>query len=289
MVERIEREVSDVMGERRSNGEGGGRKDGNLEDRIKTLEEKFKAGGRDSEKEDREVHERIDKLEAELVRNRSERQDTEWNNKEEKVIQDAKESEKEMEKKLEGAMEQMKILNLDFGRECVDRKMLVKVAISKIKENVVGTDREELDRIMRVARVEILGKCTSPKETAKGMINTVPVLITCGCRNMKDRLEVLVRKAGMNTSFQWPKECMEFVDKIREKVDEMGYGRKDFYTKVRPILIEGRVFIRADTKKKEGGKFEGLAYWRVPPRDKEYWKRVIKLSEPDWLAGKESG
>jgi hypothetical protein len=283
MVERIEREVSDVMGERRSNGEGGGRKDGNLEDRIKTLEEKFKAGGRDSEKEDREVHERIDKLEAELVRNRSERQDTEWNNKEEKVIQDAKESEKEMEKKLEGAMEQMKILNLDFGRECVDRKMLVKVAISKIKENVVGTDREELDRIMRVARVEILGKCTSPKETAKGMINTVPVLITCGCRNMKDRLEVLVRKAGMNTSFQWPKECMEFVDKVREKVETMGFGKEEFYTRVRPAVAHERVLLRVDTKKKEGGKFKGLAYWRAPPKDKEHWKRIIGMVEPEWM------
>ncbi len=123
----------------------------------------------------------------------------------------------------------------------------------------------------------------------KGRIHTVPVLITCGCRNMKDRLEVLVRKTRLSTLFQWPKECMEFVDKIREKVDAMGYGRKDFYTKVRPILLEARVFLRADPKKKEGGKFEGLAYWRVPPTDKEYWKRIIKLSEPEWLAGKRSG
>ncbi len=197
--------------------------------------------------------------------------------------------EKEMERKLEGAMEQMKILNLDFGRECLDRKRLVKVAISKIEENVLDRDREEVERILRGARVDILGKSTSPKETDKGRIHTVPVLITCGCRSMKDRLEVLVRKVGLRTSFQWPKECMEFVGKIREKVDMMGYGRQDFYTKVRPILIEGRVFLRADTKKKEGGNFEGLAYWRVPPRDKEYWKRIIKLSEPEWLAGKQSG
>jgi hypothetical protein len=183
----------------------------------------------------------------------------------------------------------MKILNLDFRRECEDRKMLVKIAISKVKDKCVGTDREEVGRIMRGARVDILGKCTSPKETGKGRIHTVPVLITCGCRNMKDRLEVLVRKAGMSKLFQCPKECMEFVDKIRKNVDTMGYGRKDFYMKVRPILIEGRVFLRADTKKKEGGKFEGLAYWRVPPVVKEYWKRIIKLSEPEWLASKQNG
>jgi hypothetical protein len=291
LVERMEREVGKVTGEVRSNGGGDSMKEvnGNLEDRIRVLEEKLKDGGSEVKKGDREVQVRIDKLELELKKDRVEREDTEWNNKEEKVIQDAKESEKEMEKKLEGAMEQMKILNLDFGKECADRKVLVKEAISKMKEKVMDNDREEFERIMRGARVEVLGKCTSPKEIGKGRIHTVPVLITCGCRNMKDRLEVLVRKAGLSTTIQWPKECMEFVDKIREKVDTMGYGRKDFYTKVRPTLIEGRVFLRADTKKKEGGKFERLAYWRVPPSDKDYWKRIVKLTEPEWMAGKQSG
>ncbi len=33
-----------------------------------------------------------------------------------------KDSEKDMEKKLEGAMELVKILNLDFGKECSERK-----------------------------------------------------------------------------------------------------------------------------------------------------------------------
>jgi hypothetical protein len=270
MVERLEREVSRMTGEGRSDGEGGIRKkvNENLDDRIRAIEEKSEAGWKDMENGDRDTQVRMDKLESELVRERTERQDVEWNNKEEKVIQDAKESEKEMEKKLEGAMAQIKILNMDFGRECEDRKMLVKVAISKMKENVLDIDREEVERIMKGASGDILGKCTSSKETGNGKIHSVPVLITCGCRSMKDRLEVLIRKAGLSTSFQWPTECMEFVYKIREKVDTMGYGIKEFYMKVRPIMIEGRVFIRADTKKKEGVRFERLAYWRVPPRDK---------------------
>jgi hypothetical protein len=37
-------------------------------------------------------------------------------------------------------MEQMKILNLDFGRECADRKTLVKEAISRIKEKITEND-----------------------------------------------------------------------------------------------------------------------------------------------------
>ncbi len=45
--------------------------------------------------------------------------------------------EKEMERKLEGAMEQMKILNLDCRRVFKDRKTLFKeVMISKIKKKV---------------------------------------------------------------------------------------------------------------------------------------------------------
>jgi hypothetical protein len=41
------------------------------------------------------------------------------------------------------------------------------------------------------------------------------------------------------------------------------------------------VLLRADIKRKEGGKFEGLAYWRAPPMDKEYWSRLNGMLEPE--------
>jgi hypothetical protein len=40
------------------------------------------------------------------------------------------------ERKLEGAMEQMMIMNLDLGRVCEDRKTLAREALSTIKEKV---------------------------------------------------------------------------------------------------------------------------------------------------------
>jgi hypothetical protein len=223
MEERTEREESSRTGKEGREGEGmknmgsNARKkvDENLHERInKILEGILKDGGKHNEKEDREAHASIDRLKAEMAKDRNDRQDTEWNNKENKEIQDAKESEREMERKLEGAMDQMKILNLDFGRECVDRKTLVKEAISKIKDKLVDTDREEFDRIMEGSRVVILGKSSSLKETEKGRIHTVPILITCGCRNMKDRMEAIARKAAVSTTYQWPKEWMDFVEKI---------------------------------------------------------------------------
>jgi hypothetical protein len=64
---------------------------------------------------------------------------------------------------------------------------------------------------------------------------------------------------------------MDFVTGVREKVEETGYERHVYFTRIRPALVEGRVYIRADVKMKEGGKFKRVAYWRTPPRDKAKW------------------
>jgi hypothetical protein len=76
-----------------------------------------------------------------------------------------KDSEKDMEKKLEGAMELVKILNLDFGKECAERKTLVNEAISLIKEKVMENDNEDFDKIMKGARIYILVKSMITKDT----------------------------------------------------------------------------------------------------------------------------
>jgi DNA repair exonuclease SbcCD ATPase subunit len=266
------------------------------ETELKTMKEKVKAsenmireGERppDTQKEDREAHARIDEMEKGIAKDRAERQEFEWSVEGDKGIQDAKDSEKDMEKKLEGAMEQVKILNVDLGKECSDRKALIKEAVSRIKETVTKNDRQEFDEILRGATVEVLGRSTTTKVVGEGRIYTVPILITCGCKNVKGRLERIVRNAGLVASFQWPKESMEFVEKIREKVEAMGFGRKEFFTRIRPVMKEGKVLLRADTKRKEGGKFEGLAYWRAPPMDKEYWSRINSMMEPERLIAKQ--
>jgi hypothetical protein len=75
---------------------------------------------------------------------------------------------------------------------------------------------------MKGTRVDIMGKGTSINVTEEGRIHTVPVLITCGCRNMKERMEGIVRKAGSVASFQWPQECMD-----REKGETTGFNKKE--------------------------------------------------------------
>jgi chromosome segregation ATPase len=293
MEDKVERETVKKVGEERRSKE----RTRNVEDesvesefrkvkeRLVSLEDRVKESEGSPGKKGSEVHVRIDELEKEIAKNKAERQEFEWNVEEEKGIQEAKDSEKDMEKKLEGAMEQVKVLNLDFGKECTDRRTMVREAIKRIKAKATGNDKEELDRIMKGVRVDIMGRSTSKKETGKGEIHTVPVLITCGCQNVKERLETIARRAGLVTTCQWPKECMEFVEKVREKVETMGFGKKEHYTRVRPVRKDGRVLLRVDTKRKGGGKFKGLAYWRVPPSDKEQWKRIIRMMEPDHMIG----
>jgi hypothetical protein len=254
-----------------------------MKERVTALENKIIEGERTSGigKEDRQAQVRIEELERGIAKDRAERQEFECSVEGDKGVQDAKDSEKDMERKLEGAMEQVKILNVDLGKECTDRKTLVREAVGRIKEMVKKSDEQEFAEIMRGATVDVLGKCTTEKRMGERKIHTVPILISCGCKNVKGRLERIVRNAGLVASFQWPKESMEFVEKIREEVEAMGFGRKEYYTRVRPVTKEGRVLLRADTKKKEGGKFEGLAYWRAPPLDKEYWSRINGMLEPE--------
>jgi hypothetical protein len=129
-----------------------------------------------------------------------------------------------------------------------------------------------------------MGKGTSINVTEEGRIHTVPVLITCGCRNIKERMEGIMRKAGSVASFQWLKECMD-----PEKVETTEFDKKEYYTRVRPELVLGRVFLRAEIKMKDGGKFEGLVFWRMPLRDKKHWKRISNIAEPEWRVVKKDG
>jgi hypothetical protein len=45
--------------------------------------------------------------------------------------------------------------------------------------------------------------------------------------------------------------------------------------------VDGRMMIRADCRKKEGGKFEQLACWRLPPLDRTKWECLSKIMEPE--------
>jgi hypothetical protein len=174
-----------------------------LKEKIRKIEKRLEEEVQRTEKEGLERQKIIDRVEADVIRDRRERQEYERKREDFEDQQVTMESRKEMERKMKAAIEQIKILNLDFGRECSDRKTLVEEATRMVKEKVRAADKEEFGRIMSGTRISVLGNGTSIKEVEKVKIHTVPFLLTCMCRSEKERLESMVRKAGISTSFQW--------------------------------------------------------------------------------------
>jgi hypothetical protein len=79
----------------------------------------------------------------------------------------------------------------------------------------------------------------------------VPVLLACFCRSDKERLEKILRKAGLHVSFQWPKKILELVNDVREEIEKMGYERKAFFYETE-ANISGRKSEYQDRMQEEG-------------------------------------
>jgi hypothetical protein len=47
-------------------------------------------------------------------------------------------------------------------------------------------------------------------------------------------------------------------------------------------LVDGRVYFRAECRKKAGGKFEQLACWRLPPVVRDKWQCITGIRELEW-------
>ena len=189
-----------------------------------------------------------------------------------------------MEGKVGAAMEELKILDLDFGKVIVKREEIVKDALEMIKENVKLQDRKEWDWNVQRSRIYVLGHQTKEKEFEGRKIFTVPILIKCGSVGDKERMEKLIRNAGIRVSVHWPKELLGYVKGIREKVEGMGNGGSDKFVRIRPVKQDGVVLIRADVRKKEGGRFRWVADWKCPPLNKELWTVVNDIMRPGWIA-----
>jgi hypothetical protein len=119
----------------------------------------------------------------------------------------------------------------------------------------------------------VLGEGTGEKEVGKERICTAPVLIKCGSQTEKERLEGMLRRAGVRVAFHWPREMLEFVDEVRGWVEEMGYMKDVYFTKVRPHKVDGVPQLRAEVKRKDGkgGGFRRVGSWSCPPLDRELW------------------
>jgi hypothetical protein len=246
-------------------------------DRLRKMEERLEQASKEREQIGGHL------LELERSEKDYRKEEAERTMQRQKVVM-AKESEKEMEGKVGVAMEELKILDLDFGKVIVKREEIVKDALDMIKENVKLQDRKEWDWNVQRSRIYVLGHQTKEKEFEGRKIFTVPILIKCCSARDKERMERLIRNAGIRVSVHWPKELLGYVKGIREKVEGMGNGGNDEFVRVRPVKQDGVVLIRADVRKKEGGRFRWVADWKCPPMDKELWPVVHDVMRPGWIA-----
>jgi hypothetical protein len=225
----------------------------------------------DREEKERILAEKISRVEEGLERERRIRIRREEERRIEREERERKESIKQMEKKVCNAMEEVKVLNLRFGSVSKAKEELLKEAEEIIKGKVDEKDRKECEWILRKSRLYVLGEGTGEKEVGKERIYTAPVLIKCGSNTEKERLEGMLRTAGVRVAFHWPREMLEFVDEVRGWVEEMGYMKDVYFTKVRPHKVDGVPQLRAEVKRKDGkgGGFRRLGSWSCPPLDKE--------------------
>ncbi len=57
--------------------------------------------------------------------------------------------------------------------------------------------------------------------------------------------------------------------------------------RIRPEEKGGEMQIRADVKKKNGGKFTPKAFWKFPPLQKAFWPMITNLYEPRLVGQRE--
>ena len=267
------------------------------EEKVRSLEERMETMEREAKKERMEVERIVGKMEERLLqveKGEKERERMEADIREHRVrmeekrrndtvrkeILKAQESEMEMEKKVGAAMEQVKILDLDFGKLIEKKEVIEKAAIELIQENVKLSDRQEWEWNIKRSRVYVLGKTTKEKEFEGRKIFTVPILIRCSCAGDKQGLERIIRNAGIRVSFHWPTEMLEYVKGIRERVEGMGSGGQEEFVRVRAVREEGELFLRADVRRKEGGRFRWVGDWKCPPLDRVLWDVAIDILKP---------
>ena len=196
-----------------------------------------------------------------------------------------KDSRKEMASKMEVAMSQVKVLDLDFDRCIEDRAELQRAAKEKLRARIRDSEVEKYNELVRKSVVQVLARQTQKRKRREDGrdIWTAPVVLTMKDRQDKWDFEEVLRKSKVYPTFHWPKEFLDPMKKMREvlktKVDE-----NSSYVRLRPSQgNDGKWRIRADVKPKEGeGRFSLKASWEMPPIDEDVRKKVPDWHKPTW-------
>jgi hypothetical protein len=196
---------------------------------------------------------------------------------------EVKTSKKEMEEKIKLAVTQVKIVDLDLGKEFTDRKDLHAAAKETLSAKVRSDLRKSFDEKIRNATLKVLASKTFKDESEGKTTWTVPVLLTIPDRESRWEAENCLRSSKIYPGFHWPREMIDNVKIFRKVVKDMGYDDQSHYIRIRPEERDGVWRIRADAKKKTGdSKFVSVASFDIPPLDENLKKNVSGWATPTW-------
>jgi hypothetical protein len=246
---------------------------GQVVERMQRIEEKERMAEEERAVRECEIKEKVRILEEGLEKEKKDQERCEEDRKKDQHMRERMVSVKEMEQKVGDSMESLKILNLRFGKVSAEKGDLLNEAEVIIKGKVGIKDRNECEGILRRSSLYILGKGTEEKTVHGETLCTAPVLVKCCSQAERERLEKMIKSAGVGVAFHWPKEMVDFVYDIRRKVELMGYRKEEYFVKVRPFKVDGVPQLRAEVKKMDGrgGNFERVGCWSCPPADRSLW------------------
>jgi hypothetical protein len=196
---------------------------------------------------------------------------------------EVKASKKEMEDKIKLAATQVKIVDLDLGKEITDRRDLHAAAKETLSAKVRSDLRKSFDDKIRGAALKVLASKTFKNESEGNTSWTVPVLLTIPDRESRWEAENCLRSSKIYPGFHWPREMIDNVKIFRNVVRDLGYDDQSHYIRIRPEERDGVWKICADAKKKHGeSKFVSVASFDIPPLDEKLKKNVSGWATPTW-------
>jgi hypothetical protein len=209
-----------------------------------------------------------------------------------RIGQDVKESQDIMGGELKLAMTQFKVLDLDLGKESEDRKEITELATRAIKSKVRTDISKDWEEAAKGAKVIPVGRKTVKRQTDKGDIWTVPVLVRIEDKESRWRAEDILRKSNVHPAFHWPQGMLEHVKTFKQELVKAGHNDKDNYIRIRPEERAGKIRIKGDVKSKAGGRFVTKAYWNVPTADATFTSRnpdLIRIQLTDFAPARRRG
>ena len=232
-----------------------------IESRIKELEEKAVEGKEKVEDVEKTGTGKVGKLEEIVCKMR------------------LKETVKDMEGKVRVAMCGVKVSNFNIGQETDDKVVIVRKVLGEVRKAVKKSEAGQVDRILKMTRVVVLGKKTVGRREGGEIFQSVPILLQCQDRKDAQELEGMLKEGGYFPTIHWPNEMMDFIKGVREEVRSHGVTEQGSWIRIRPVEEEGRVRIRVDTKPKKGGRFRLEGVWACP-LPKELWDLMPDLYTP---------